>query len=43
MQKGRILKTGSLAEVFTNQNLTQLYQLPVDVVDISGRKVALWI
>jgi iron complex transport system ATP-binding protein len=43
MQKGQVLKTGPLAEVFTNQDLTRLYQLPVSVVELEGRRVALWI
>lgn len=42
MQKGQVLKTGSLEEVFTSQDLSLLYQLPVSVVDIAGRRVALW-
>ena len=42
MQKGQVLKTGSLSEVFTTPDLTRLYQLPVDVVEIAGRRVALW-
>ena len=42
MQKGQVLKTGLLAEVFTAHDLTRLYQLPVSVVDLDGRKVALW-
>jgi iron complex transport system ATP-binding protein len=29
MQKGQVLKTGSLDVVFTGQDLTHLYQLPV--------------
>ena len=42
MQKGRVLKTGTLNEVFNSQNLTQLYQSPVTVLEMQGRKVALW-
>jgi len=42
VQKGQVLKTGTLAEVFTDQNLSHLYQLPVEVIEVSGRKVALW-
>jgi len=42
MQKGQILEVGSLDEVFTSQSLTRLYQLPVEVTDVSGRRVALW-
>lgn len=43
MQKGQVLKTGLLEEVFNGQNLTALYQLPVSVLDIGGRKMAIWI
>ncbi|OJX44011.1 MAG: hypothetical protein BGO78_03095 [Chloroflexi bacterium 44-23] len=42
MKKGEILKTGPFSDVFTSDNLSELYQLPVSVADISGRKVALW-
>ncbi|HTX78152.1 MAG TPA: ABC transporter ATP-binding protein, partial [Longilinea sp.] len=42
MQKGRILEAGTLDEVFTSQSLTRLYQLPVEVTDVSGRRVVLW-
>ncbi len=43
MQKGEILKTGAMEDVFTNQDLSTLYQLPVKVIDVDGRKVAIWI
>jgi iron complex transport system ATP-binding protein len=43
MKEGRVLKTGKLADVFTDQDLTYLYQLPVSVVDVGGKRVALWI
>jgi iron complex transport system ATP-binding protein len=42
MQKGQVLKTGTLEGVFTSQDLTQLYQLPVSVADVAGRRVVLW-
>lgn len=42
IKKGRVLKTGTLEDVFTSQDLTFLYQLPVSVVEVSGRRVALW-
>lgn len=42
MQKGQILNAGYLDEVFNGDNLTQLYQAPVTVVELQGRKVALW-
>jgi iron complex transport system ATP-binding protein len=43
MQKGQILKTGPLEEVFTSQDLSFLYQLPVSVVNVAGKRVALWV
>ncbi|MBN2118774.1 MAG: ABC transporter ATP-binding protein [Anaerolineales bacterium] len=43
MQKGQLLRNGTLDEVFTSQDLSLLYQLPVSVVEVNGRKVALWI
>jgi iron complex transport system ATP-binding protein len=42
IKKGQVLKTGTLEDVFTSQDLTLLYQLPVSVVEVSGRRVALW-
>lgn len=42
VQKGQVIKSGPFNDVFTSPNLTQLYQLPVSVVDLDGRKVALW-
>ena len=42
MQNGTVLKTGTLEEAFTSQDLTHLYQLPVSVAEIDGKKVALW-
>ncbi len=43
MQNGQIIKDGTLDEVFTSQYLTLLYQLPVSVTEVTGKKVALWI
>jgi iron complex transport system ATP-binding protein len=42
MKKGRVLQTGPLDAVFTSQNLTELYQMPVSVTHISNRRVVLW-
>ena len=42
MQKGQVLKTGTLDEAFTSQDLTLLYQLPVSVAEVAGRRVTLW-
>lgn len=42
MKKGSVLHTGTFQDVFTTQNLSDLYQLPVSVAEIQGKKVALW-
>ena len=42
MQKGQVLQTGTLEQVFTTENLTQLYQQPIDVVEVAGRRMVLW-
>ncbi len=42
MQKGQVQKSGTLDEVFNSQDLSLLYQMPVSVVNISGKRVALW-
>jgi len=42
VKKGQVIKTGKLEEVFTSQNLTDLYQLPVTVETVTGRRIALW-
>lgn len=42
MQNGRILVNGTMDKVFTSQNLTHLYQLPVSVTEVAARKMALW-
>lgn len=42
MRKGKVLEAGPLEQVFTSQSLTQLYQLPVEVADVAGKRVVLW-
>jgi iron complex transport system ATP-binding protein len=42
MREGQVLESGRLDEVFTGESLSLLYQHPVEVASISGRKVALW-
>jgi iron complex transport system ATP-binding protein len=42
MRKGQVLETGTLEQVFTSQSLTHLYQLPVEVINVSGRRVVIW-
>jgi iron complex transport system ATP-binding protein len=42
MQKGEVLQTGSLEQVFTSESLTRLYQQPIEVVEIAGRRMVVW-
>jgi iron complex transport system ATP-binding protein len=42
MRKGQVLQTGSLEQVFTSEGLSRLYQQPIEVVEVSGRRVAVW-
>jgi iron complex transport system ATP-binding protein len=42
MQKGQVLETGSLEQVFTTEGLTRLYQQPVEVAEIAGRRMVIW-
>lgn len=42
MKQGKVLKAGPMAEVFTGEALSDLYQLPVEVVEVGGRRVILW-
>ncbi|MHC1781334.1 MAG: ABC transporter ATP-binding protein [Anaerolineaceae bacterium] len=42
MQNGKVLETGPLEQVYTSESLSHLYQLPVEVVSVSGRRIALW-
>jgi iron complex transport system ATP-binding protein len=42
MNQGRVLYAGSAEEAFTSERLSQLYQLPVHVMQVADRKVVLW-
>ncbi len=42
MRKGSVLETGEMDAVFTTPSLTRLYNLPVEVAEVAGRKVVLW-
>ena len=42
MQKGQVLKTGTMNEVFNSQDLSKLYQMHVSVAEVEGRRLALW-
>ncbi|MGC9467155.1 MAG: ABC transporter ATP-binding protein [Anaerolineae bacterium] len=41
MRGGRVLEAGPLDEVLTSERLTETYDVPVEVIDIEGRRVVL--
>ena len=36
------IKKGSVEEVLTKDNLTEIYKIPVDIKEIDGRKIIIW-
>lgn len=42
MCEGRVRRIGPLNEVLTGPNLTETYGIPVEVCEVSGRKIVLW-
>lgn len=42
MRSGQILTSGSSEQVFTAENLTRAYGVPVRIIGVDGQKVALW-
>ena len=42
MKQGQVLATGAAADILTSANLTELYNSPVQVVELEGRRVVLW-
>jgi len=42
MRDGQVRQTGLLSQVFTSEYLSATYNLPVNVTQINGRRVALW-
>ncbi|MBK8023478.1 MAG: ABC transporter ATP-binding protein [Chloroflexi bacterium] len=43
MHNGQVYRAGALADVFTSDNLSATYGIPVQVSEIDGRQIALWI
>jgi len=41
MRNGRVIAHGPLAEVMTGPLLTATYDVPVQVIDVEGRKVVM--
>lgn len=42
MSQGRVLYAGPAEDAFTSERLSQLYQLPVHVMQMADRKVVIW-
>jgi iron complex transport system ATP-binding protein len=42
MRKGEILKTGTSSEVMTGENLSALYNMPIQVKKLDGKHVVIW-
>jgi iron complex transport system ATP-binding protein len=42
LRAGQILTSGLRDQVFTAENLTEAYGVPVRIVDVDGQRVALW-
>ncbi len=42
LRKGQILTNGLCEQVFTAENLTEAYGVPVRIINVDGQRVALW-
>jgi iron complex transport system ATP-binding protein len=42
MRDGQVCGSGALADVFTAENLSAMYGVPVQIVQVGGRQVVLW-
>jgi ABC-type enterochelin transport system ATPase subunit len=42
MRGGQVCGSGPIAEVFTADNLSATYGVPVQIAQIDGRQVVLW-
>ena len=42
LDQGRVLRSGLVSETMTSDHLGQLYRIPIEVVEFSGRRVVLW-
>lgn len=42
IRKGQVLRSGAISEVLTTANLSELYQMPLEVKQVDGRQVVLW-
>jgi iron complex transport system ATP-binding protein len=42
MRTGQVLSSGSVDEIFTAENLTETYGVPIRIVLVEGQRIALW-
>lgn len=42
MRAGQVVTSGPLSEIFTAENLTDTYGVPVRIVQVDGQRIALW-
>lgn len=42
MRAGQIVTGGPIADVFTADNLTETYGVPIRIVEVGGQRIALW-
>jgi len=42
MSQGRLFQSGPVEQVFTSENLSAAYELPVEVQRLDGRRIVLW-
>jgi iron complex transport system ATP-binding protein len=43
MNKGQVVSTGSTADVVNDINLTQIYSVPVKIIEVEGKRQVQWI
>jgi iron complex transport system ATP-binding protein len=43
MNKGQVVSTGSTADVVSDINLTQIYSVPVKIIEVEGKRQVQWI
>lgn len=42
MRAGQVVTSGSLQDIFTAENLTDTYGVPVRIIEVEGQRIALW-
>ncbi|HOW07806.1 MAG TPA: ABC transporter ATP-binding protein [Flexilinea sp.] len=42
MKSGQVLMAGPMESVFTKENLQRIYETPIEIMQLAGRKVVLW-